>query len=366
MYASWRRTLIVAGALVAAGLVAARGKAEGDRADSAEIIRDGFETERTAWQREYTDTTVRLLAHERSDRAVHGGRFSERFAFEAGPGGRFYVSYALPKVPVTEDLHLSLQVRSNRAGAQLLAWVVLPADVDPETKAPSFVLVPGPKFDRPDRWQKLELTDLLPEVEEQARVLRASTRRPVSLRGAYVERVVVNLMGGVGETDVYLDDLEVGPVARDVVAAWEAGRSPARSEGEEKPRARKAGAVKDRGDSELPPFRFTRSVFEKLIKDRRTYTYWFPTAIEAPGSDPVALRRAGFDLLGSVADVPPAPPDRRGGGGQRAAGPQGDQRIPDTPIRAALVARRAPGSAATARGPPARGGADPGRARRAG
>jgi hypothetical protein len=310
MFASWRKALIVAGALVSAGLVAARGEAEGDRPESVQAIRDGFETERTAWQREYTDTTVQLLAHERSDRAAHGGRLSERFAFEAGPGSRFYVSYALPKVPVTEDLHVSLQVRSNRPGAQLLAWVVLPADVDPETKAPSFVLVPGPIFDRPDRWQKLELGEMIPEIEEQARVLRASTRRAVSLKGAYIERVVVNVMGGQGETDVYLDDLEVGPVSRELIAAWEAARSPACPEGDDRPRARKAGAVKDRAESDLPPFRFTRSVFEKLIKDRRTYAYWFPTAVDAPGADPVALRRAGFDGLVTAADPDPRSVER--------------------------------------------------------
>src|SRR5947209_4462005 len=143
MVASWRRTLILAVSFLAAGRVAARGEREGSRPEEAGVIRDGFETERTTWQREYTDTTVNLIAHERSDRAAHGGRLSERFTFEAGAGSRFYVSYSLPNVPVTEDLSLSLHVRSNRIGAQLLAWVVLPADIDPETKAPSFVLIPG-------------------------------------------------------------------------------------------------------------------------------------------------------------------------------------------------------------------------------
>jgi hypothetical protein len=116
--------------LVAAGLLAASLGATGIEAvePPAEtgVLRDGFETGRVTWQREYTDATVRLLTHERSDRAAHGGRSSERFLFEAGPGSRFYVSEALPNVPVTEDLTLSVYVRSNQSGAQLFGWACRP------------------------------------------------------------------------------------------------------------------------------------------------------------------------------------------------------------------------------------------------
>ena len=75
------------------------------------------------------------------------------------------------------------------SGVQLYGRVVLPADIDPETRAPSFVLIQGTIYDRVDRWQRLELTDMLPSIERQARVLRASSRRPVSLKGAYLERL---------------------------------------------------------------------------------------------------------------------------------------------------------------------------------
>ena len=302
MLASRRHAVILAVALMTAGLAAVRGgpqeKApqEKDPAES-DFIRDGFEAERTTWQQEYTDTTVRLLAHERSDRAAHGGRTSERFRFEAGVGSRFFVSQALPKIPVTEDLGVSLYIRSNRPGAQVFGWVVLPEDIDPETRAPSFVLLPGSVFGRADRWEKLELSEMLPAIEEQARVLRASTRRPVSARGAYLERVVVNLMGGMGETDAFLDDLQVGPVPQAVAAAWIAGHSASPAEGQAAgAQVRKAGEVKDQGEVALPRIQLARGRFERLIEGQR-YVPWFPTAIDAPGADPATLRRYGFDVL---------------------------------------------------------------------
>jgi hypothetical protein len=313
MLVSRRYATILAVLLPAAGLMAAGAEPPDDATLAADAIQDGYETDRPSWQQEYTDTTVRLLAHERSDRAAHGGRTSERFRFEAGQGSRFFVSEALPKIPVTPDLAVSVYVRSNRTGAQIFGWVVLPEDIDPETKAPSFLLVPGSVFSRPDRWEKLTLAEMLPAIEEQARVLRASTRRAVPLKGAYLERVVVNLMAGMGETDVFLDDLRVAPVPPALAAAWSAGRSPAAPAVEgaanARPKAQKAGAVKDQGELALPRVRLTRGKFERLVGGER-YLPWFPTAIEAPGADPVALRRHGFDVLvtGPEPDLKRIPP----------------------------------------------------------
>ena len=128
-------------------------------------LHDDFETPRIAWEREHTDTTINLIAQDRSPRAAHDGNQSERFQFEAEPGSQFFVSYALPKIPVTDALVAALHVRANRVGVQLYGRVVLPEDVDPETRAPSYLLIQGTIYERVDRWQRLELTHMLPSIE---------------------------------------------------------------------------------------------------------------------------------------------------------------------------------------------------------
>src|SRR5262249_9808806 len=183
----------------------------------------------------------------------------------------------------------------------LFGRVVLPADRDPETKTPSFVLVPGPIFNRVDRWQKLELIQMLPTVERQARVLRASTRRAVSLEGAYLERLVVNLKGGGGETEVFLDDLQVGPVPTKLAAAW----SPEGERSSPGPSDRAGPSAPAADRSALPRIRMSSSFLEQLSPDRR-YVGWFPTAIDAPGANLTELRRAGCDVF-----VPDERADRR-------------------------------------------------------
>jgi hypothetical protein len=274
--------LLASAAVLAASTLSLRGADE-----VANAIRDDFESPRPVWRQEQTDATVNLLAQERSPLAAHDGRLSERFLFRAGPGSSFYYSYALPKVPVLEELRASLYVRSKRAGVRIYGRVILPADTDPDTGQPSFVLVPGTIYENVDRWQRLELVGMRPSIERQARVLRASTRRPVSLEGVYLDGLVVNLFGGEGESEVFLDELTVAPVAPELVAAHALPRSdaPATPKAEENAKDARPSAA---GSA---PVRLDRN------RLRRNGYDWVATIIDAPGADVAALRSAGFDVL---------------------------------------------------------------------
>ena len=109
---------------------------------------------------------------------------------------------------------------ANRAGAQVFARVVLPADTDPETKQPSFVLVPGTVYDNVDGWQRFELLDLRLAVERRRGCCgpRRSGRWPVE--GAYIDQLVWSTCSpGRAPTEVFLDELSVGPVPPEVAAA---------------------------------------------------------------------------------------------------------------------------------------------------
>ncbi len=257
-----------------------------------DLLQDGFETAEPSWQREYTDATINVQVHDRSVRAAHGGRLSEHFQFETTSGNQFLVSYTTPRVPVSDDLSLSVFVRANRTGARIYGRVVFPADIDPETKAPSFVMVPGTIFDQADRWQKLEVVQMLPTIERLARILRASSRRPVSLKGAYIERVVINLLDSPGQSEVFLDDLEISPIPEESLKAWSKSQSTSGSQA-----AKPDGSVEAKGStSRRAGVRFERNLLEKRGADSR-FASWFPTAIDAPGANAIELRRAGFDVL---------------------------------------------------------------------
>jgi hypothetical protein len=278
--------------------VASATAADGPGGGASTTLRDGFESDKVSWRQERTDATVKIFAHERTNRAAHEGQLSEGFQFEAGVGGGLYFSYKTPNIPVTKALKVGLYVRSNRTGAQLLGRVILPDDVDPDSRAPSYVMVPGTVLETPDRWQRLELAEMLPSIELQAKVLRASTKRPVSLKGAYLERLVVNLYEGEGETEVYLDELTVGPVPAALAA--KPGAEPARG-----PSVRTI-ADRPRGPNEpLEPVAPGLNTRIRLDRNRLTKDGfpWFFTAVRAPDADPDRLRRVGCDVLVTPKDV---------------------------------------------------------------
>ncbi len=291
----WSACLLFGVAMVSV----ASGQQEGEPADGTPtLIRDGFETPKVAWRQEQTDATVKIFAHQRTNRAAHEGQFSEGFQFEAGIGGGLYYSYRLPNIPVTDDLKVSLYVRSNRSGAQILGRVVLPSDVDPDSRQPSFVLVPGTIFESSDRWQKLELAEMLPSIELQAKVLRASTKRPVSLKGAYLERLVMNIYEGEGETEVYLDELTVGPIPADLAKAPQANS----------PKGPSVRTIADRPRGPNEPLEAVQPGLNSKIRlDRNRLTKdgypWFFTAVRAPDADPARLRRVGCDVLVTPKDA---------------------------------------------------------------
>lgn len=263
--------------------------------EAPNAIHEGFESSRPVWRQEQTDATVNLLAHDRSKRAVHDGKLAEHFKFVAGSGSSFFYSYPLPKIPVTETLRVGLFVRSNRAGIRLFARVVLPSDTDPDTRQASFVLVPGTTYENTDRWQRLELSDFLPSMERQARVLRATSRRPVSLEGAYVERLVVNLFGGTGDSEVFIDDLTISPVPAQVVAQHQpAAPTAPEARPEVRPEAPESATVK--GDRHSAQVALVDNRLKRRADDGQLYD-WLFTAIQAPGVDPKMLREAGFDVL---------------------------------------------------------------------
>ncbi len=115
----------------------------------------------------------------------------------------------------------------------------------------------------------------------------------MSLKGAYLERLVVNLMGGPGASEVFLDDLSITPVPADIVAEWSKrapGQTSQRKQGSDSP-----AAASQR--SSLPTVKLDLNRLRRFIKDDHRYHDWLPTAIDAPGADVVMLRQYGFDLL---------------------------------------------------------------------
>ncbi len=177
-------------------------------------VHEPFESPRTSGKFLESDCTgLAVQRHERQFREAWRGNGCEHVSLRAGFGT--YVRYAIPIPPaaVIDELSISLAVRSTRPGLQLLARVVLPMTRSTGTK-PVVTWLRGETYERVGQWQQLSLSDPARLLRRQEPSLRFEHGPGLSLAGAFVDFVAVNVYGGPGQTDVWLDELKVtGAVA---------------------------------------------------------------------------------------------------------------------------------------------------------
>src|SRR5690606_37764993 len=94
-------------------------------------------------------------------------------------------------------------------GIQLLASVVLPRTVSPRDGEPLRTVLRGSTYEDVGIWQQLVIQNPHRQLKLQEASLRRQFGPQLDIREAYMDLVVVNAFGGKGETELWLDDLEL-------------------------------------------------------------------------------------------------------------------------------------------------------------
>jgi hypothetical protein len=189
---------------------------------------ESFETPEKTWRMADHDCTVNLQQHARVYGQAHAGQACEYLQFRAGTGTFAHLIHDIPASRVIGELNISLWIKSNRPGLQLAARVILPRSKDPRTGAPLTALIRGNSYSQAGVWQKLTLDQVDLLVSRQLPLLRSQLAADVSDREAYIDLVVLNGYGGTGQSEIWIDDLEVA-------CAGSTDISPVRTPGEPPP-----------------------------------------------------------------------------------------------------------------------------------
>ncbi|MGD9721825.1 MAG: hypothetical protein AB7O59_11105 [Pirellulales bacterium] len=184
----------------------------GQQALAQGLVRDNFEGPDPALRIAGSDAHYRLEKHERVSAGAHAGQWCEHLAVRGNNGTYVYVSHDLPPARVIGELAPTVWVKADRPGVQLLVRVVLPRSTDAQTGEPLSTLIRGTAYEQVGTWQQLHLENFAQTLERHVRVLRAQHHRDVDAREAYVDRLLLNVYGGPGLTNVLVDDLEVAGV----------------------------------------------------------------------------------------------------------------------------------------------------------
>jgi hypothetical protein len=157
--------------------------------------------------------------HGTSREYAHKGEASETIrirADAADPVSQPFVHfvYAVPaRAPVIPELKASVWLRSQRGGVQLLGRVVLPHVRNPKLPEAAYTtMVEGTRYNNANNWQKLELSDVAAALKQKVQSLRLEFGGDIDTADAYVDQLVLNLYAGAGETQVWVNEIEIGPV----------------------------------------------------------------------------------------------------------------------------------------------------------
>lgn len=179
---------------------------------SQQIHRNGFESLQTSFTKGAADAAYDVTSHVMSDQGAHLGKRSENIQFTAKQGSFIYYQYSVGKAPLNDELAGSLWIKGNRPGVQLMSRIVLPKERDPNNlQQPLTTVIRGDVYQNVGRWQRLSMGRPLALAKQQQQLLQASLKRQVDFTDAYVDAFLVNVYCGPGATEVWIDDLEVGP-----------------------------------------------------------------------------------------------------------------------------------------------------------
>lgn len=186
---------------------------------------EDFESPTSSWQRNESDCVISETnwVQRRANEVEPPNRF-ERIFFRNGPGTQIYVSHDVTPAFVIPELTPSVRIKSTRSGMQLMVRIVFPHTPSPTGEGPMTTTLGGPRYRGKGRWETLSFAqnefDLQQQLKEKVWLLRRKHGAHVSHRDAYVDKIVLNLYAGAGETTVEIDDLKLnGIVSAENLAA---------------------------------------------------------------------------------------------------------------------------------------------------
>ncbi|MGL6076708.1 MAG: hypothetical protein ACRC8S_21340 [Fimbriiglobus sp.] len=191
----------------------------------AQVHRNNFSSKDTTFFRGDTNIKIEEKDHKMSAEHHKSAGTSEYIKVDATapmPGGEApfaYYYYNTPPAPISEQLVLKTFVKSYQTGVQLKARVVFPKEKDPKNPdLPLTTLLVGDSYDKVRQWQALGFADPLETFKKHLPVLQTKLGRAINPTDAYIDRIILNVYSGPGVTELWIDDLEIGPIRGDASA----------------------------------------------------------------------------------------------------------------------------------------------------
>ena len=170
---------------------------------------EGFEGPDPSWRNAGGDANYHILQQQRVQGHAHSGQRCEWLQVACDNGISAYISHDVGCPRVIDELLPTVWIWSDRGNLQFAADIILPRAIDTQTGKPLQARVFGAVYNNPGHWQQLGIEQIRLLLQRQLVVMRSRLRTDVDGREAYIVRVLLNVYGGRGVTNVWIDDLEI-------------------------------------------------------------------------------------------------------------------------------------------------------------
>ena len=179
-----------------------------------QMLRNNFENDKLFWTKSIADVPHEVLLHVNTDQGAHSDQRSEYLHLKMQTGTYLFYQYDVGKAPIGEELSATVWLKANRPGLQIMARVILPRERDPKNlEAPLTTMIRGDFYQNAGRWQRVGIPHPQALLKAQQGLLQNQNGgKAIDVTDAFIDALILNTYAGPGPTELWIDDLEVGPV----------------------------------------------------------------------------------------------------------------------------------------------------------
>lgn len=176
-----------------------------------------FDQPQTVWQVETDEPNLKTIEHRYSPQEGYGKRGCEYISLQIPAQAKsVMLGMKVGTGRLSDDVLPTVYIKSNKTGLRFMLRIILPMTQDePQpgggegSSAPLSLLLAGGTYSLNGSWQQIRIDRPLDLLKKQALDISRQTGRNIDVANAYYDMAYLDIDGGEGELNLWIDDLEI-------------------------------------------------------------------------------------------------------------------------------------------------------------
>ncbi len=174
-----------------------------------------FDQPQTVWNVETAEPNLKTIEHKYSPQEGYGKRGCEYISLQIPANAKsVMMGMKVGTGRLTDDVLPTIYIKSNKTGLQFMLRVILPMTQEDSRpgappSAPLSILLAGGTYSLNGSWQQLRIDRPLDLLKKQALDISRQMGRNIDVTNAYYDMAYLDINGGEGELNLWIDDLEI-------------------------------------------------------------------------------------------------------------------------------------------------------------